>query len=107
MSNEKFCPVHKDRPLREFTAGEKAKNPGMKYWKCTLKEYGKFCEYVEWPEKDFSYTKKFTQLPSGEVLESEEPWGEEEQTGSDIRTILARIESKVDSLKKLLVNEVL
>lgn len=68
------CPTH-NRELKEFTAGPKAKNPGMKYWKCTAKVGNGWCNYVDWGNSEM--TKVFKQMPDGSVLESEAPWPSE------------------------------
>ena len=96
----KTCPIHEGRELKEFTAGPNAKTPGMKYWKCTKmlgEENGKktWCSYVQWPENYFSYTPKFTQTPEG-VVETEELFPNEDK--SDIRDLLKEINDKLQYL---------
>lgn len=85
------CPKH-GLEMREFTAGPKAKNPGMVYHKCTQRTEGKFCEQVRFPE-DPQVTKKFTALPNGQVREESAPW-----PVSDVRTILQEMNDKLDKI---------
>ena len=99
-NNNKTCPIHIDRELKEFTAGPNAKTPGMKYWKCTKmlgEENGKktWCEYVQWPENDFSYTKKFTQTETG-VKETVEPFAQ--PSLQDVMASLGRLHAKLNKL---------
>lgn len=57
MEKERICPIHK-LELRKFEGIGKESGKPYTNWKCTSKEGGKYCDYIEWPERSFNYPKK-------------------------------------------------
>lgn len=109
---EKICPKH-NKPLKRFEGI--SKKTGLPYgnWKCTAKVDEGWCDVIIWDENE-QFTKKFTQLPNGQVLEEEAIWPTEssveasnkpqngpttqEEPKSDIRALLTEINEKLDYL---------